>query len=46
MNFSGFSEEFKQAISIIIQDIFPIGSRPMQRQSEESGFMKSIFRKR
>ena len=46
MNFSGFSEEFKQAITIIIQDIFPIGTRPTARPVEESGFIKGIFRKR
>jgi len=46
MNFSGFSEDFKQAISIIIQDIFPIGTRPTSRATEESGFIKGIFKKR
>ena len=43
MNFSGFSEDFKQAISIIIQDVFPIGSRPTPRQVEEGGFLKGLF---
>ncbi len=46
MNFAGFSEDFKQAISIIIQDVFPIGSRPMSRHTEEGGFIKNIFKKR
>ena len=47
MNFSGFSDEFKQAIAIIVQDIFPIGgSRPMHRQQGEESFIKSIFKKR
>ena len=46
MNFSGFSEDFKQAISIIIQDVFPIGTRPMPKQSDEGGFLKNLFGKR
>lgn len=46
MNFSGFSEEFKHAISIVIQDIFPIGTRPASRVVEETGFIKGIFKKR
>ena len=47
MNFSGFSDEFKQAISIIIQEIFPLGGRPLPRnnQGDTSGFM-GIFRKK
>ena len=47
MNFSGFSDEFKQAIAIIVQDIFPIGgAKPMHRQQGEESFIKSIFKKR
>ena len=47
MNFSGFSDEFKQGIAIIVQDIFPLGgSRPMHRQQGDESFIKSIFRKR
>ena len=41
-----FSEEFKQAITILIQDIFPIGSRPTSRVAEDTGFLKGILRKR
>ena len=48
MNFSGFSDSFKQAISILIQDVFPIGtSRHTPKASDDGGgFMKSIFKKR
>ena len=47
MNFSGFSDEFKQAISIIIQEIFPIGGRPMSRNVPDSNSgLKGLFRKR
>ncbi len=48
MNFSGFSENFKQALSILIQDVFPIGTsgHHIPRPSDEGGFMKSIFKKR
>ena len=46
MNFSGFSDEFKQAIAIIIQEIFPIGGRPMSRNMQDSGGLKGFFKKR
>ena len=47
MNFSGFSDSFKQAMSILIQDVFPIGTaRNTSRPADEGGFMKSIFKKR
>jgi len=47
MNFSGFSDEFKQAISILVQEIFPLGGRPMSRTvPNESGGLKGLFRRR
>ncbi len=46
MNFAGFSEDFKHAISIIIQDIFPIGTGGGSRPVEKGGFMKDIFKKK
>ena len=48
LNFSGFSDEFKQAISIIVQDVFPIGGgRTSHRStSDDNGFLKGLFKKR
>ncbi len=48
MNFSGFSDEFKQAVAIIVQDVFPIGGSRMshRQQGNDDSFIKSIFRKR
>ena len=46
MNFSGFSDEFKQAIAIIIQEIFPIGGKPMSRNMQDNIGIKGFFKKR
>ena len=41
-------DEFKQAISIIVQDVFPIGGgkSPHKPASEENSFFKGLFKKR
>jgi len=44
MNFSGFSDDFKQAISHIIQDIFPVEGG-VARPKEDSGFLKKLWGK-
>jgi hypothetical protein len=45
--FSGYSEEFKQSMVSIIQDVFPITVKRVESHSsvENNGFMKSIFKK-
>ena len=47
LNFSGFSDEFKQAISIIVQDVFPIGGGKATHRpaSEDNSFLKVLFKK-
>ena len=52
LNFGGFSEEFRQAITSLTHDIFPISSSANLAQHEQviqsskSGILKGIFKKK